>query len=297
MFRSARFYSLASPWAASEQELAEKLETAAFRPCGPYTERSSGWEPPTGLDEGPLARRVAGADLLRLRNQARVLPMAAVNEALEGRLADYRARAQEEPTRAQKRKLKELTRDELLPKALLKSDRTKGMYISSEQIIAVDTGSEARAEHFLDQLRAPLGTLTVKPLTFKLPFAHFLTRVFAGDPPPQFNLGRECRMQDPSNSKSIVRWQDVDLTHATVRKCIKDGMQLTHLGFEFGSVLSGVIDAGGVISKLRLLGLDEEPQLTVDEDPLAQLDAQFVVLSGTLRQLLTGLKQTLGGTD
>src|SRR5690606_5837256 len=115
MFRSVRFYSITSPWPDSEQALAEKLAAAAFKPCGPYSERSAGWEPPAG-DGGLLARRVAGADLLRLRSQTRVLPAAAVNEALELRIEEYRAKMREEPGRRAKRKLKEQTRDELLPK-------------------------------------------------------------------------------------------------------------------------------------------------------------------------------------
>jgi len=96
MFRSVRFYSLVSPWPESEQELSEKLFNAAFKPCGPYVERSSGFEPPVGERHGLLARRVGGADLLRLRSQVRVLPAAALNEALEVRLDEYRARMQEE---------------------------------------------------------------------------------------------------------------------------------------------------------------------------------------------------------
>jgi DNA recombination-dependent growth factor C len=70
-------------------------------------------------------------------------------------------------------------------------------------------------------------------------------------------------------------------------------MQLTHLGIEFGNVMSGVIDANGVISKVRLLGMDEPPQ-SADEDPLAQLDAELALLSGTLRELIVSLKRTLG---
>ena len=157
MFRSVRFYSVSSPWPESEQELSEKLVNAVFKPCGTYTERSSGFEAPTGSDDAPLARRVAGTDVLRLRNQARLLPTAAVNEALEVRIAEYRERMQEEPGRRTRRKLKEQTRDELLPKALLKSDRTTALYLASENVLAVGTGSESRAERFLETLRAALG--------------------------------------------------------------------------------------------------------------------------------------------
>jgi recombination associated protein RdgC len=292
MFRSVRFYSVSSPWPDSEQELSEKLHNTVFRPCGAYTEMSSGFEAPAGSAEAPLARRVGGADIMQLRSQQRVLPMAAVNEALEVRLEEYRQRMQEEPGRRTKRKLKEQTRDELLPKALLKSDRTVAVYIIQENVLAIGTSSEGRAERFMESLRAALGKLDVKPLAFSRPIDHVLMRIFADDAPPQFALGREARMRDRSEVKSTVRWNDVDLTQATVRKCLKDGMELTHLGFEFGAALSGVLDTSGGIGKLKLLGL-EEPGDDGEEDPLARFDAELALLGGTLRQLIVSLRRAL----
>jgi len=294
MFRSVRFYSVSSPWPDSEQELSEKLHNTVFRPCGAYTEMSSGFEPPTGTPDTPLARRVGGADLMQLRSQQRILPTAAVNEALEVRLQEYRERMQEEPGRRTRRKLKEQTRDELLPKALLKSDRTLGLYIIPENVLAVGTGSESRAERFVEHLRAGLGKLDVKPLSFSRSVEHVLMRIFAEDAPPQFALGREARMRDRSEVKSQVRWQDVDLTQATVRKCIKDGMELTHLGIEFGGALSAVLDSAGSLAKLKLLGL-EEPGDDGEEDPLGRFDAELALLGGTLRQLVAGLRRALDG--
>jgi recombination associated protein RdgC len=227
---------------------------------------SSGFEAPAGSADAPLARRVGGVDILQLRSQQRVLPMAAVNEALEVRLEEYRQRMQEEPGRRTKRKLKEQTRDELLPKALLKSDRTVAVYIIQENVLAIGTSSEGRAERFMESLRAALGKLDVKPLAFSRPIDHVLMRIFADDAPPQFAMGREARMRDRAEVKSTVRWNDVDLTQATVRKCLKDGMELTHLGFEFSAMMSGVLDTSGGIGKLKLLGL-EEPGDEGEEDP------------------------------
>jgi recombination associated protein RdgC len=294
MFRSVRFYSLVSPWPESEQELSEKLFNAAFKPCGPYVERSSGFEPPVGERLGLLARRVGGADLLRLRSQVRVLPAAALNEALEVRLDEYRARMQEEPGRRTKRQLKEQTRDELLPKALVKSERTNALVILAERVLAVDTASETRAERFLEQLRAGLGGLEVKPLEFKRPFGEHLTQVFRGDAPREFILARECRMRELTDEKGTVRWQNVDLAHSTVRQCLADGMELTHLAFQFGNVMSGVLDANGVLSKLSLLGVEDAPKAATPEEKLAEQDAEIALLSGTLRQLIVGLRRSLG---
>jgi recombination associated protein RdgC len=300
MFRSVRFYSVSSPWPDSEQVLSEKLAGAAFKPCGAYTERSAGFEPPTGSDDAPLARRVAGADLLRLRNQMRVLPAAAVNEALEVRLAEYRNRMQEEPGRRTKRKLKEQTRDELLPKALLKSDRTTALFLLNENVLAVGTGSEARAERFLELLRMALGKLDAEPLQFARPVESVLQRVLAGDAPPRFTLGREARMRDRADAKGSVRWSEIDLTNANVRRCVKDGMELTHLGIEFDGALQAVLDSKGTLGKLKLVGLDEAADEAAEggeapENPLVRLDAELALLGGTLRQLIVGLRGALGG--
>ena len=83
MFRNVRLYSFTNPWPESEVDLSAALQKAAFKPCGPLTERSNGWEPPAAEAGDSLARRVNGADLIRLRSQSRVLPAAAVNEELE----------------------------------------------------------------------------------------------------------------------------------------------------------------------------------------------------------------------
>jgi recombination associated protein RdgC len=293
LFRSVRFYSLASPWPDSEQELSEKLFGAAFKPCGPYVELSSGFEPPVGEQHGLLARRVAGADLLRLRSQARVLPAAAIKEALEIRIDEYRARMQEEPGRRVKRQLKDQTRDELLPKALVKSDRVSALYLVNERVLAVGTASEAKAERFLEQLRAALGKLEAKPLAYHTPFTALLHWTFRGDGPREIICGRECRMRDLTENKGLVRWQNYDLAQDPVRECVDDGLEITHLGFEFGNLLSGVLDTNGVLTKLELLGV-EEADAGSAEDELARQDAEIALLAGTLRQLLSTWRQTLG---
>jgi recombination associated protein RdgC len=296
MFRSVRLFRLNSPWPESEEALSQQLSAAAFRLCGPFTERSSGWEPPGGDLGGRLCRRVEGADLLRLRSQTRLLPNAAIEDALEMRLEEYRERTQEEPGRREKRRLKELTRDELLPKALPKSQRTCGFVIASERIVAVDTLSDARAEHFIEHLRASLVNLDVVPLAFNRPVDDLLSRIFLGNAPRNFVLGRECRMCDPADAKASIRCADLDLADPAVRRHVSEGMQLTHLGIEFGNVLSCTIDRNGGIGKLKLVGTDVADALP-DEDPLARLDAEFALVTGTLRQLITAIETTLGGYD
>jgi recombination associated protein RdgC len=296
MFRNVRLYRFKGDWPDSEAAVSSELSKTRFKSCGPLTERSSGW---VAINPGAgelLARRLNGADLLKLRSQSRLLPASAINEALEDRLDEYRARMQEEPGRREKRRLKAETRDELLPKALLKSDRILGYVDISSKIIAIDTAQASVAERFLDILRIPFDNLSVKPLKYKQPVSELLARMFLGNSPDKFSIGRECRMQDATDAGSTVRWNDFDLSNATIRNHVADGMNLTHLAIEYDNVLGCVIDENGTLSKLRFLGMDDKETMP-DNDPLGRLDAEFVLVSGTLRQLTADLEKLLGGFE
>ena len=293
MFRNLRLYRLDTDWPDSERTVSDKLEEASFAPCGPLTDKSSGFVPIAPENDELLARRVNGADLLRLRTQSRIMPTAAVNEALEARIDEFTKRTGEAPSAREKRRLKTEVKDELLPKAMLRSDRTWGFVDPKRAIVAIDSAQSAAAERFLRRLRAPFGSLNSRPLGFARPVNEMLTKLFLGDEVGNFSLGRECRMRDPSSAKSSVRWTDFDLTESSIRHHVADGMQLTHLGVVYDNVMSCVIDEDGVITKIRLLGMDED---SVDDgNALAKLDAEFVLLTGTFRLMLEDLRKALGG--
>ncbi len=229
---------------------------------------------------------------MQLRTQSRILPASAVNEALELRLEEYRERMGERAGRREKRRLKAETRDKLLPQALLRSERIRACFLQQENILVTEAGSPVKLDRFLEMLRLALGRLDVDELEYERPFGELLQRVFLGDAPAGIGLGRECRMQDPADSKAIVRWTDMDLTASTIRRHVRDGMKLTHLGIEFDGVMSAVLDEKGGLSKIRLLGADAK-EAADEEDPLTRFDAEFVLLTGTLRRLLAVVGKAL----
>lgn len=294
MFRNLRFYRVTSPWPESEQVLSENLSENAFSPCGSFSERSAGWEAPGNAENDPLCRCLNGADLLQLRTQSRVLPVAAIKEALEERVVEFRSRMAQEPSRSELRRLREETRDRLLPKALVKSERTRACFIHSASLLVIDVGTETKAEWFLDQLRPCFDQLFCTPLTFNTPPADLMHRIFMGESPLGFSLGRECRMQDATDSKSIVTWKDFELTDGSIRRHVTEGMKLTHLGLGFDEVMSCVINEDGMFSKLSFIQGEAVDKLDA-EDPMARLDADFVLLTGAIRRLVEDLKKLLGG--
>jgi len=293
MFRNVRFYRFDGSWPEGEEALSESLEKAGFEPCGPLTERSSGWVAVDPDNSDLLARRLNGADLIKLRSQSRVLPPSVINEELEARIEEFRQRMQEAPNPREKRRLKAEARDELMPKAMLKSDRIWAYVDLKEKVIGIDALRDSAAERVLRRLQAAIDGLNIRPLQFMKPVDELLSGIFFDDAPKQFSVGRECRMQDLADAGSIVRWTDFDLSDQTIRNHVANGMRLTHLAVVYDNVMSCVLNENGVISTLRFIGMDDDAE--DHGDPLARQDAEFVLISGTLRKLLGDLKKQLGG--
>lgn len=294
MFRNLRSYRVHSPWPETEAALDGKLRVNAFSQCGKFAERSAGWEAPTRRGDAPLARSLHGADLLQLRTQSRILPAAAVRDALEDRVADYRKRLGEEPPRRILRNLREETRDELLPQALVRSDRTMGCYLHAEKLLVIDSLNPARAEWFIDQLRPCFDAMECVPMTFNKPPEALMRRLFLGETLGGFHLGRECRLQDPSDSRATGTWRNIELDDQGIRRHVIDGMRLTHLGLVFEEHLQFVLAEDGSLSKVKLIESDAGIEVE-REDALDRLDADFVLVSGAVRRLLKVLESLLGG--
>ena len=293
-FRNLRVYRIQSEWPESEEALSDLLAAAEFKPCGAFAERSGGFETPVDNSGDLMCRRLAGNDLIQLRVQSRVLPAAAVKEALAERVEEFKQRMHSEPNRAEKRELKEEIYSQLLPQALTRSDRVQAFYLRDKKLLVVGTASQSVAEYLLDNLGRALISLRYSPLAFKQPALDLLTQVFLQTRVDSFSLGRECRMRDPSDSAAIVNWLDIDLADPSVRRHVTEGLAVDRLGLNFDQVFRFVLDSDLVVRKLRLADQESIPDEPMD-DPLAKHDADFVMLSACVNQLMEGLEKSLGG--
>ncbi|MEE6247945.1 MAG: recombination-associated protein RdgC [Pseudomonadota bacterium] len=293
-FRNLRVYRIQSEWPESEEALSDLLAAAEFKPCGAFAERSGGFETPVDNSGDLMCRRLAGNDLIQLRVQSRVLPAAAVKEALAERVEEFKQRMHSEPNRAEKRELKEEIYSQLLPQALTRSDRVQAFYLRDKKLLVVGTASQSVAEYLLDNLGRALISLRYSPLAFKQPALDLLTQVFLQTRVDSFSLGRECRMRDPSDSAATVNWLDIDLADPSVRRHVTEGLAVDRLGLNFDQVFRFVLDSDLVVRKLRLADQESIPDEPMD-DPLAKHDADFVMLSACVNQLMEGLEKSLGG--
>lgn len=290
MFRNLRLYQMEGQWPKTESELSSALQENAFEPCGKFTEKSAGFEAPGGEENTLLCRRVMGADLLQLRTQSRIIPLAAVKEALESRVAQFRQRTRLDPPRREMTRMKLEVRDELISRALLKSERSRALVVPDTSLMVIDVATVSKAEWLIDQLRPCLPSVRWIPLEFSGAVDGLLKRMFQGQLPKGFGLGTECRMQSLADAHSTGVWRNVDLGDAAIQRHVQDGMRLTHLGFVFEEFISGVLAEDGSIGKFDL-GTQQENEHQQDQHPLAALDAEIALLAGAITRLLPALQK------
>lgn len=297
-FRNLRAWRLTAPWDLDAEGLSERLAADTFSPCAPGQAETMGWEAPLGEDPEALVHSVSGKLLLRARIQERILPGSAINEVLPERLADAEAREGRRLRAAERKELAEGIRAELLPKALLRSQRHWLLIDPASSLILVDTATAARGEALLSMLRGSLGHLGVRPLAFRQPLDGVLTGwVRSAEPPSGFELGGWCDLEHPQDTANKVRFRAQPLDEDDVTAALDRGLRVTavELFWDAGDEqpLRCVLSEDGALRRLQLPAT--EVAAGDDESAAARLDADLALLGLTLQRFFAALFPALGG--
>jgi recombination associated protein RdgC len=297
-FRNLRVWRLDAPWTLTSEELSTRLAEDAFAPCAPGQSETLGWEPPVAGDEDQFVREVAGRQLLRARSQERILPNAAVNEVLSERLAELEAEEGGPIKGARKRELADNVRAELLPKALLRSNRHWLLIDREAGLILIDSATASRGEALLSQLRGSLGNLGIRPLAFTRPIDGTLTTwLRSGDLPAHFELGHWADLEHPQDTANKVRFRGQPLDEDEVTATLDRGLRVTALEICWhdgeDEPLRCVLSEDGAIRRLRLP--EGDGGAADDESEAARLDADLALLGLALSRFFTALFPALGG--
>ena len=143
-FRNLIVYSVPAGWDLSPEALAELLTPQAFAPGSSIEELSVGWVPPKEGDSA-LVYAVGRQMLLTLRHEKKLLPAKVIAQVVKQRAEKLEEEEGFKPGRKRLKELKELVRDELLPRAFSLSSDTRVWIDPVHGWLAVDTGSANKA--------------------------------------------------------------------------------------------------------------------------------------------------------
>ena len=209
-FKNAIAYTINTPIDLTVGELSEKLEAGKFEPCGSHQPHSMGFVPPCGQN---FAHRIDGFIAICLKVQSKVLPNAAINEALNDRIEAIMTTRAGKISRKERKDIKDDLTVSMLPKAFTTSAKTYAYIDIKRQIIVVDAAAATKAEALLSCLREALGTLAVKPLSADNSPSKVLTDwALYESCPAGFDALNDYNLIDPSDSGNKVTCKGHDIS-------------------------------------------------------------------------------------
>ena len=298
-FKNIYCYRFTKPFDVSAEELAEKLESMPFNPCGNQQEFSTGWVPPLGAKYSEYVHAAGGYMMMCLKRQDRVLPAAVVNEMVAERVEQIELAEMRKVGRKEKEQIKDETIFTLMPRAFVRSNLLYAYIDVASGTIVVNAASASRAEALLDALREALGSLPVIPLRPKGQPQQLMTEwLLAAKPPENFEFGHECELRDTSERGGVVRCKNQDLYADEINNHLQAGMMVTKLGLHWHGGISCVVDDQMAIKRLSFDdGIQEQADQVDTEDAAAQFDVDFTIMTLEISRFLEALLPIFGGED
>ena len=299
-FRNARVFRFTKPFDITAEDLEEKLQADAFKPCGPQETMRQGWVPPLGKHGELLVHSANGYHLIALRKEEKILPGPVVKEAVEERAEAIELEQSRKVRRKEKDEIKEQVMLEMLPQAFSRNRRCYAYLAPKDGVLVVDAGSAKQAEDLASTLRKTLGSLPVRPPVVEqapaFTFTGWLNETI--DLPATIELGNECELKDPSEDGGVVRCKGLDLKADEIRNHLETGMQVTKLAVTWDNNVHLVLDEELGIRRLKFGETLQEQLDDVDvDDAVAKFDVAFTIMTLELSRMIPGLLEALGGED
>jgi recombination associated protein RdgC len=298
-FKNIQVYRFTKPFTPSAEQIHQQLSEHAFQGCGSQDRSQLGWVPPLGEQGSEFVHVANGYMLVCLKKQDKVLPAAAINEALEEQVSEIQAAEARKVGRKERQQLKEDILMTMLPRAFTRSARHYAYFAPTEGLLVVNTASANRADELVSSLREALGSLPVIPaISRNIPQQTMTQWLQQGSAPQGFTLGHECELRDPSDEGGVIRCKHQDLGGKHILNHIEEGMYVSKLGLCSSAGIECLIDEKLAIKRL-VYGdmIQEKVQQENAEDAAQQFDVDFSIMTLELAAFIGQLFAAFGGED
>ena len=281
------------------EQLQEKIAIHSFVPCRPDEESQVGWVSPFGDRNDVLVHGASGAMIFCMKTEEKKVPAAVINEKVNEIIEDLK---EKDPTMKKvkkdvKQRIAEQVKQELLPNAFAKIDRLMAYIDSKENMLIVNTSSQAKAERLISLLRASLSEdVAFTPILVNdNPSVKMSEWLLEGTTPSELIVGERCQLKDQEDSGTI-RYSKHDLDDSKLRQYLESGKVISEMEFEVQSKHKFLINEEFVIKGIKFLDLlkDEARESGADSRE-AQFDADFAIMVGSFRELIDYLITSFGG--
>lgn len=232
--------------------------------------------------------------LISLMREEKVLPSSAIKHKLDEQVVKIQTAEGRNVGRREKQELREAIIDDLLPKALIKSSRTYGLF--SGEWLFVDTASHRKAENLLTKLREALGGLSAQHLvTRQSPVSLMTNWLLKGKAQGRFMLDSDVTLVGVGDVAPKVKISRKDLTATDVVQHAKNGMKVTELGLVWNDRVAFILTQDLTLKRIQWLDVVQEEAEGSCDDAESMAYATQLLMEATLSAMLGELVDLLGG--
>ena len=282
-----------------QDDFEKALEQDVFRPCGSQDMHTFGWTKPFGKHGQMLSHFSQSTVLVCAKREEKVLPPAVVNEMVQEKVDHLEAEENRRVSKKEKDELKENILHSLLPQAFKKSSLQFAFIDMENGWVVVNSASFNKAEELLALLRKSLGTLPVVPAFANYDLGLFLTSWLKEfNTPEGFAIGLDAELQEQDDNGAQVKFKGHDLSSDEVKNHLDNGKEVTKLALEYQERVKFLLQNDGSIKRVSYADtLKEENADIPKEDMAVKLDADFILASEEIKQLLDALTNQLGDAE
>ena len=290
-FKNALIYRLTQSveWA----NLNEKLQDGAFTPCGKRDKSHLGWVAPL-MTSDSLIHQAQGNILLVAKRENKILPQDVVKRETAARVMALEEKEQRKLKKTERLSIEDDVVMTLLPQAFSKFKQTALFIDTKVGLIFVDAASAKVAENALALLRKSLGSLPVVPLAFNSTPMSLMTEWVKNEYMPDWISVRD-EIEILDDDGGTTRCKNKELSDDEINTLLEHG-SVTKLALEWEDRATFVLRGNGDIKRLKFADAIRDKNDDILKEDIAQrFDADFVLMTDTLSQLVTNLAAEFGG--
>lgn len=291
MFKNLFVFAFTKAFEHTQEQLEAALQEVLYYPCSSTQLSRFGWTSSLSNDSKELVHYGTGNLLICARREDKILPAQAIKDTVNSWVSIFEDEQGRSATKKEKVRIKEDVIFGMLPRAFSRITDTHA-YISVENnIIVIDTSSRGKAEDLLALLRKSLGSLPVTSISTEQAPDETMTRWLVDRPIiPIFKVGSEAVLHSMGKDGAITRVKNQDLFSEEVKVHLEADEFVVNIALEFDQSMSFVLHDDLSIKKLKFFDVILEQNDDIDsEDPLARLDADFILISGEVNRLIYNL--------
>ena len=290
-FRNAIIYQLTKQM--DFENIEKQLKECEFTPCNSADVSHFGWSAPLATSEN-LAHQANGKILLVAKREEKILPVEVVNRELNKRITALEEKEQRKLKKVERLSLKDDVIATLLPQAFSRI-KTTALYIDMvKQLIFVDAASSKTSEDALALLRKSLGSLPVVPLAFNRAPCEVMTKWVTDTAPDWLILREELEIREREDL-GVIYCKQKDIEDEEIIELAKNG-SVSKLALEWENNLKFILVEDGTLKRLKFDdNITEKNDDIVKENVTARFDADFILMTATLSELVKNLINEFGG--